>query len=1070
MVSAMNYRALYIGERKSVGPTKEEADLSLALPYWRKLLDYEDEQSFLSLMDRLYQIDHQFLRSHFGGEAIESGERDSSETQHTLDWIKWVRDVWKNDQHSISVTSDYHQVMEGTQMQEFPFYTFYEPFVRTFYEDIASALQGYEMEFQRISKHDFILYYLEQLYTITHKTLMLEINYLRQEGTLKRGSPEEGYQIYVTQFLRDPTYLSNLMEEYPVMFRLMAEKTEHLKRFILEVVDRLNRDWELLTERFGVSDKTVTRIQLGSGDPHKQGRTVAIIEFACGSKVVYKPRSMSMDVMFQQFITWMNNSIDDHDPLYVVNVIDRQIYGWMEYIPYVTCRSVDELQRFYRRLGKLLAVLHLMNATDFHYENIIAYGDQPILVDLESLFRNQWVRDHDLTASGAVNQAMILIRDSVLSTGIVPFSADQDSHFDISGIGAIGEQLSPFQIQAVAGQNTDEIHLVKQFGKLSSGRNNPLGDDSGKGLGSEIMKYLDDLKEGFASGYRLFLSRRDETRNLLEKFGNCESRIILRATMVYGKLLHLSYHPDFMRNQLDREILLNRLFKLADEWNDRILLWEIADMLEGDIPYFYSTPSANWIANSRHEQLGDFFYEDALTKCYRKLDQFSEEDLAYQLHIVQSTIAAVYANEDIKMVHLANWKVEHIESINLLDKAKIIADTLIGSAITYEGEQGHEYCWTSMVTQGEKHHIWRYSVTGPGLYDGNPGIALFLAQLWRVTGEDKYREASLAAIRPIELIIEELLRPDRVNLGAYTGLAGVLYAFARLGVLLDDPAKICIAERFAADIPRHIPEDIVYDLVGGGAGSLAVLASMLELFGEDARLIHIGDQLVQHLIERAVSMQKGIAWVPANSPERPYIGFSHGNAGIAFALSRFMPWSSHQDAIESAVRAAIDYENTLYNHEVMNWYSEHLKRHPIAWCHGAPGILLSRLEARNKQIFHEHLERDIHSAVKTTLEASSGSNFSFCHGHLGNMDALLLAAPYVDAELRARIEEKRLQVLDGLFRLADVIHADINAVGIMNGLAGIGYGLLRLHDPQGIPSLLTLEMKKAVSSEIVRTA
>lgn len=60
----------------------------------------------------------------------------------------------------------------------------------------------------------------------------------------------------------------------------------------------------------------------------------------------------------------------------------------MEFIQYKECNSIEEVRNFYIRQGEYLAILYLLNATDFHYENIVASGEFPYLVDLESLFHN----------------------------------------------------------------------------------------------------------------------------------------------------------------------------------------------------------------------------------------------------------------------------------------------------------------------------------------------------------------------------------------------------------------------------------------------------------------------------------------------------------------------------------------------------------------------------------------------------------------------------------------------------------------------------------------------------------
>jgi lantibiotic modifying enzyme len=97
-------------------------------------------------------------------------------------------------------------------------------------------------------------------------------------------------------------------------------------------------------------------------------------------------------------------------------------------------------------------------------------------------------------------------------------------------------------------------------------------------------------------------------------------------------------------------------------------------------------------------------------------------------------------------------------------------------------------------------------------------------------------------------------------------------------------------------------------------------------------------------------------------------------------------------------------------------------------------------------------EAEIAQAVETTLAQGFGANHSLCHGDLGSLD-LLLAAGCAEAAERGRA------VLDGIgahgWLCGTPRHAE--TPGLLNGLAGIGYGLLRAADPAGVPSVLMLE-------------
>ena len=103
----------------------------------------------------------------------------------------------------------------------------------------------------------------------------------------------------------------------------------------------------------------------------------------------------------------------------------------------------------------------------------------------------------------------------------------------------------------------------------------------------------------------------------------------------------------------------------------------------------------------------------------------------------------------------------------------------------------------------------------------------------------------------------------------------------------------------------------------------------------------------------------------------------------------------------------------------------------VAWCHGAAGIGLSRHEPR---------------AVQAVRCSPPRANHALCHGELGNLEVL----PIGEARVRAA----------AIVRAPEWICATpfgVESPGLMTGLAGIGYGLLRLAMPERVASVLRLE-------------
>lgn len=128
----------------------------------------------------------------------------------------------------------------------------------------------------------------------------------------------------------------------------------------------------------------VTSIRLGIGDRHRGGKSVAIVTFSNKSTIIYKPRNLSIDKHFGELINYINKSLNID--LISPQVILREDYGWAEYIDYKECNSEIEVQQYYFRIGCLLSILYTLEATDFHYENIVCNGAFPVLIDLESFF------------------------------------------------------------------------------------------------------------------------------------------------------------------------------------------------------------------------------------------------------------------------------------------------------------------------------------------------------------------------------------------------------------------------------------------------------------------------------------------------------------------------------------------------------------------------------------------------------------------------------------------------------------------------------------------------------------
>ena len=270
-------------------------------------------------------------------------------------------------------------------------------------------------------------------------------------------------------------------------------------------------------------------------------------------------------------------------------------------------------------------------------------------------------------------------------------------------------------------------------------------------------------------------------------------------------------------------------------------------------------------------------------------------------------------------------------------------------------------------------------------------------------------------------------------------------------------------------------EDPGFDLISGRAGSIVGLLVLRELLA-DSSLLDKAVGLADELLATARKEDGWYTWLPASGASgRPLTGFSHGAAGVGCALLEFSSQTgdaSHRRAAE----LAFAYERSLFDPTEQNWPDlreerrHRSRRAPPSfgthWCHGAPGIVLSRLRAY--RLYEDDTSRAeavagiaaTRKMVATSLATRRG-NYSLCHGLAGNAEVLLHAEEILgsgwaeDRLLAVRVAEDGMERFAGPDRSWPCgVHEGITP-NLMVGLAGIGHFYLRLRDPT-VPSALLL--------------
>ena len=272
-------------------------------------------------------------------------------------------------------------------------------------------------------------------------------------------------------------------------------------------------------------------------------------------------------------------------------------YGWIEYVKYdPIVNTREQVASFYRRAGVLLALTDMLNYTDGHYENLIASGVYPVLIDCETLFTN-----YEKPLSQGIRRTVLFTQ--LLQTPpkeeelgmMAAFQISEDTGFETSYAYALNDRSDEISVR-FRGFNKKPFHnhLILE------------------GVRQNAKLYVDSLLEGFNYASSLaynvlhFISEDEWYINTIKKM---KTRQLMNHTMMYNMLLRTIQQPEYLKNEGDlRDFLIEKL-----EVNS-LAHSEASDLIDNDIPFFWHRPSEADLYDSRNQIYANFFKESALSQ------------------------------------------------------------------------------------------------------------------------------------------------------------------------------------------------------------------------------------------------------------------------------------------------------------------------------------------------------------------------------------------------------------------------------------------------------------------------
>jgi type 2 lantibiotic biosynthesis protein LanM len=858
-----------------------------------------------------------------------------------------------------------------------------------------------------------------------------------------------------------------LFESKPVLLRLIAVVVRQWIDSTREFIMRLDADLPMITRIVlqSAAPGPVVMIEGDHSDRHNGGRSVFIIVFEDGSRVVYKPKDLRVDATWHALVNRLNGAPGSPVELKSARTLDCDGYGWTEFIDHTGCSDQDAFRRFFRRAGAWLALFHCFAATDMHQENVIASGEHPVPIDLEMILQESpvdVVQDLEEQASAA---AMELLSGSVMSVGLLPAygRAPNNSVFAMGGMTSGWAAKSKLSWKEI---NSDAMRPVILKQASNANPNLPHLD----GRYAKFPDYVEDFILGF-SDYAKFLfhlSRSTDHGKLFDGFVGLQVRKVIRPTRFYHMLLQRLKNHRTMGDGIAWSAQADFLARLANWEIDDDPLWpfqrfERDALLTLDVPHFVIADNGGAPAQARKVPQ-DANSLSGLDVARSRLDRLDEKEIAWQVEVIRQNTGA-QPRSTVPPVGRQESAFLHRADVPTSAKERLVieADHIAQELSRYAIRRGPGAAWIGLDWLGDA-EVFQLTCLRHDLYNGSSGIAVFLAAHSAARRNSDSAELALAAVIHLRknLASRNAARVARsLGTGGAVGLGSIIYALCVMSKCLQSPDLLVDASK-TADLftDEVIAADAQLDVMGGSAGGiLGLLRLYRDTQSKDVlmRAIKCGE----HLMEKPRLGPEGRrSWVGQGLGSQALNGMSHGAAGFAYALASLAIASGREDFGQAAAEC-IAFEDSSYDTERRNWPDLRNSAGPswsCQWCHGAPGIGLARLATRRSDILDgKLLDRDVENAIEGVQHSPAAQLDTLCCGTLGSIEFFCEAGRSLNrADLLELAAQRLITVVEEAATGGDYRwnsgKRQFN-LGLFRGLAGVGYTLLRQIDAS-LPNIL----------------
>jgi len=879
--------------------------------------------------------------------------------------------------------------------------------------------------------------FFKDIFYISIRVLIVEMNIMKDENKLVGANSQERY-LYYSELLTKEEYIDYLISKYPVLNRILLEKCKNQIRLINECLSNYIQDFEPMCETFEISAQSkIKQIIVTSGDSHNGGKKVILLELS-ENKILYKPHDFSSEKIFNEILESINKEQCIKYKLKTIKNITRDNYAWQDYIKAIGCTKIQEVEEYYYKIGAYLAVLYSLGCEDIHKENIIASGNNPYLIDMETLSNCQAPLINDKATM--LEHFFYENSQSVFGTMLLPTnSAVSIFDYDIGGIsGDDNIETSKWEAFDIKNQGTDNLQFVKESKFITGGCDNIVKLN---GEATRARDYYKNIIEGFSDCYKIFIKTPNKVVDILKE-SEVIIRQVLRPTAVYSKFLEASTYPTYLTNEESFRGLFAKLDNLEEVKEKKKAQIEIESLYEFDIPYFYSDLNTTNIYSVKGK-VDNYISYSVMDAISGKAKKFSEKDLKVQIYYINLALSTQPNTSEMIYKYNLFSKSQSLKNITINHIAKQIGDVIEEKLIWDYRKQSCFFMIDTVVKEKRKYCSMDSSLYGSG------GVILYYLSLYKATCDLKYKHIVEGLINGhIGLHSKKSLEE---GIGLFSGLTSLAYIYYQCYRVLGKKQYLEDVLEVLKEIEENLHMWDELDLSTGLSGVIIFLSELYKTENNEQYLLianGLADKLYKLVLKANFNMLTGLA---------------HGYAGVAWALYSIGHIVNNEDYINCAMKC-IEEENMYYDSEKNNWKDKRNgSSESFYWCYGAFGIGIARLkmyEIAHNDILLKDIEKCREIYINYNL-INSKYNHSLCHGLTGNLSAIKMFSDFYKND--NKLKKKYKEMLDIL--LNDIVNGKviwgdkelIEDYSFMIGLSGIGYELLR-HEATNSVNILALEV------------